>query len=84
MGIQWSDGYSSKVEILLELKEQTLRVAQVGPDSLILREPRQLPARTDAVLVITVDGQEERCHVHVPQESSGALVRFWSNCPSGG
>ncbi len=49
--------HSSLVQIRLEVNGHVLRVAQVGEDSLILREPCQLPSSMGKI-VITVDGQE--------------------------
>jgi hypothetical protein len=44
----------------------TLPVAQLGPDFLILHKPFEHPP-TDAEISLTVDGQEERWRVRLPQ-----------------
>jgi hypothetical protein len=49
--------YSSTVQIRLEVAGRVLHVAQVGENSLILREPCQLP-KSLGKIVITVDGEE--------------------------
>ncbi|WP_254512547.1 hypothetical protein [Anatilimnocola floriformis] len=54
-------GYSANVEIRLEVEGVILDVAQVGRDSLILREPYESPITAGARVVITVDGRE---HIH--------------------
>jgi hypothetical protein len=59
MGMRWQDGgYSSHVEIFLLLEGARLPVRQVGPNSLILRDPVEVPHGHARILVI-VDGEEE-------------------------
>lgn len=52
------EGYSSNVEIRLEIEGTVLRVAQVGRDSLVLSNPHDTPLAGYGRVVITVDGRE--------------------------
>jgi hypothetical protein len=70
MGIQWKDGYSAQVDVHLHLGEQRLRVAQIGPDSFILREFCAIPPGTSAKIVIKVDDDEEERHVFLHRGTS--------------
>lgn len=51
-------GYSSNVEIRLEIEGAVLSVAQVGRDSLVLSSPHDTPLAGYGRVVITVDGRE--------------------------
>lgn len=53
-------GHSSKVFIRLYVDENIVRVAQVGPRSLILRESFECPPETEAQIVVVVDGHMTR------------------------
>ncbi len=57
--------YSSDVTLRLLIDDRTLRLAQVGPNVIILRD-RFETATTDATLVITVDGQERKQPIVLP------------------
>jgi hypothetical protein len=61
MQIDRESGHSATVDIRLEIDGVVLEVAQVGRESLILREPYESPPTGDARVVITVDGRE---HAH--------------------
>jgi len=64
MGTRWgSGGYSSDVEIYLCANGERLRVAQVGPSRLLLRDRRNIFPGTSAVILICIDGMEEEHHV---------------------
>jgi hypothetical protein len=64
MGTRWADGgYSSDVEIYLCAGGERLRVAQVGPSQLLLRDRRDICPGTSAIILICIDGQEEEHHV---------------------
>ena len=64
MGNHWKDGgYSSDVTIYLCADGKRLRVAQVGPSRLILRDRCDIYPGTQAVICISVDGHEERHEV---------------------
>jgi len=53
------NGYSAQVDLELRLASgECLEVAQTGPKSLILREPKEIPLGS-ATLVVTVDGQSD-------------------------
>lgn len=49
----------------LRLGGQTVPVAQMGPDFLILQEPFSSPARS-GIVTLTVDGISEEIPVHLP------------------
>jgi len=60
------DRYSSEVTLRLLIDDQCLRIAQVGPNTLILRDQLDT-ATTSATLIITVDGNERRQAIVLPQ-----------------
>ena len=60
MGQRWLDGYSADVEVYLLIKGVRYDVAQIGGSKLILRGDPDIPANTQATLVVIVDGVEER------------------------
>jgi hypothetical protein len=66
MAIRSIDGYSSAIAIHLEVNGQKLAVAQVGPETLILRRPAEIPPSSAAVLVINIDGRIERDQIVLP------------------
>jgi hypothetical protein len=77
MGTRWKDGYSAHVELRLDLGDRVLKVAQVGPSSLILREPCDLePCFGD--LIIRVDDSVEKYRVALYEGASAknAIVRY--------
>jgi hypothetical protein len=58
-------GYSATVRMHLLVGTQSLSVAQVGPDFIILEAPASLtPARAE--LVVEIDGTEERTPIFLP------------------
>jgi hypothetical protein len=60
------DRYSAEVTLCLLIDGHELQISQVGPDMLILRD--QLDTKTtNATLVITVDGNERRQEIVLPQ-----------------
>jgi hypothetical protein len=59
MGIQWKDGFSAHVELFLLVEDKKLRVAQVGPESLILRDTCTIPPGTRGRIVIKVDDRRK-------------------------
>ncbi len=63
MAIQTEGGFSATVELSLQLGEEKLPVAKVGPNSFFLREPRELPPGTEGTLTIMVDGAATEYHV---------------------
>jgi hypothetical protein len=67
MGRVWSDGgYSSDVTIRLVANGRTYDVAQIGPDSMVLRGDDELP-RGHAQLIIIVDGKPRTSDIIVGQ-----------------
>jgi hypothetical protein len=60
------DRYSAEVTLRLIIDDRRLRIAQVGPDMLILRDQHDTKT-TNATLVITVDGKERRQEIVLPQ-----------------
>jgi hypothetical protein len=79
MGIHWKDGYSARVELYLDVGDKRLRVAQVGPASLILRDPCTLPPGTPGTIVINVDGtlKEHAVVLHNGAIASRDRVEFF-------
>jgi hypothetical protein len=61
---QSSIGHSSLVDMILRIDNQTLPVAQMGPDFLILKEPSSSSARFGTV-ILTVDGVSEEIPVRL-------------------
>jgi len=51
--------------------DQSLRIAQLGPDFLVLAEPAQL-APTTAEIVLQVDGRVSRRAVRLPEGATAA------------
>ena len=63
MGKQWNDGgYSTDVDLYLQVGERKLRIAQIGPDAFILRDECEFPPGTEGTIVIKVDGDERKIH----------------------
>ncbi|ADB16259.1 hypothetical protein Psta_1584 [Pirellula staleyi DSM 6068] len=58
MELQSHSGYSAQVAIRLEVNGDSLPVAQVGRDSLILKHPYEIGPTGEARVIITVDGKE--------------------------
>jgi hypothetical protein len=70
-------GYSSVVDLRLIVNGETVDVGQTGPDRIMLRQPRELPAGP-AELVITVDGKKTTYPI-VLQATNGpaTVVSYW-------
>jgi hypothetical protein len=63
MGQHWNDGgYSSEVELYLQIAEKTLPIARIGPNSFTLRDSCEYPPGTEATIVVKVDGRERKVH----------------------
>lgn len=71
MGTRWSDGYSADVQILLFVRGQQLRVAQIGPETLILRDLQAIPPGTTAKIVLKIDDHQETRDVVLTAGSTG-------------
>jgi hypothetical protein len=64
MMLSETKGHSAKVEIRLRVQGMLLNVAQVGEESLILREPCELPP-CYGLIEIVVDGHLDRYPVYL-------------------
>lgn len=71
----YRNGHSAVVQMRLLLNGSSLSVAQLGPDFLILQDSHDHPP-AEAEMSLTVDGQEERWRIRLPQgiRSSERLV----------
>ena len=74
-----TDGYSADVKIYLLVNGQKLRVAQAGPNRLVLRDLQAIPPESEGELIITVDGREYTRHafIHQAVEAGQELVEFF-------
>jgi hypothetical protein len=61
-------GHSSNVELFLLAGNQSLKLAQIGPSFVTLREPAELPPG-DAEILMKVDGRERRWSVSLTHGS---------------
>jgi len=68
-----STRYSAKVRIRLHINGQTLPVAQIGDGRLFFDTPVTFEEST-GVIVMTVDGQEERWHVTIPDQAEPSRI----------
>ena len=59
------NGYSADVRIHLNVNGYVLRVGQLGPDFVILRDPPNHPP-SKGEIVLSIDGEESRWIVHLP------------------
>ena len=67
-------GHSADVQIHLNVNGFTLPVGQLGPEFLILREPTEHPP-AEAEIVMSVDGNERRWNVFLPEGISAGKTR---------
>lgn len=67
-------GYSAQVAIELRLPERTVRVAQMGPDFLLLAEPVD-QAPCEAVVVLKVDQVGRSWSVFLPEGIAAGSLR---------
>jgi hypothetical protein len=58
-------GYSADVWLFLIALGTAIPLAQIGPDSVVLRDPIELP-RCEAEILMVVDGEERRWPVVLP------------------
>jgi hypothetical protein len=66
-------GYSSKVQLFLEMLGRVYSLSEIDPDFVTLREPADLPPG-NADVVMRVDGSEQRWPVELPH--GAAAVPF--------
>jgi hypothetical protein len=67
-------GHSAEVHMQLNLNGFVLPIGQLGPDFLILRDPTDHPP-AEAEIVMSIDGEERRWNVHLPDGISVDKVR---------
>jgi hypothetical protein len=63
-----SGGYSAQVRLRLQIAGHELRLRQVGHDRIILRDadfPTEISKELTGVIIMTVDGVEDRWPVHL-------------------
>jgi hypothetical protein len=59
-------GYSADVRMHLSLNGHVLKIAQLGPNFLVLKNATDHPP-VDAEIAMCIDGQEDRWRVHLPE-----------------
>ncbi|MBI2824480.1 MAG: hypothetical protein HYX69_07335 [Planctomycetia bacterium] len=74
MGFHWADGYSSTVEVFLEIDGERYRVERVGKGTFVLRDPCECPPGTAAKLIVGVDGVEKQLDI-VLSHGAGQGIR---------
>jgi hypothetical protein len=67
-------GHSAEVEMLLLVNGDSIPIAQMGPDFLLLDKPFDHPP-SPASLILRVDQNESRWDVHLPQGISSSSQR---------
>ncbi len=77
MGTQWKDGYSAHVELTLVVDGERLPVAQVGPESIILRNARELePCFADLIVQIDDSVHNYRIVIYDGASQSNPIVKY--------
>jgi hypothetical protein len=66
MTMKNQSGHSAEVRMTLLLEGQAIRIAQMGPDFLVLDSPVEHPACIAGV-TLSVDGREQRWSVRLPE-----------------
>ena len=69
-----SNGYSADVRMHLSVNGHTLRIGQLGPDFIILRDAFDLPA-SEAQITVSIDGRTRQWSVQLPEGISAAKAR---------
>jgi hypothetical protein len=80
MGRRWSDGgYSSEIRLSRLFGDEHIPLAQISRTGFLLRSAREIPAQTDATILIVVDGREKRRHafIHRGADGSGCFVEYF-------
>jgi len=77
MGMHWKDGgYSASVDVYMIVNGQRIEIAEIGPDSMVLRDHEQV-VRGAAEIVIEVDGQKETHHVILcNHDTASSILEF--------
>jgi len=75
--MHWKDGgYSATVEVYVIVNGQRIEVAEIGPDSMVLRDHDHV-ACGHAEIVIEVDGQKETRHVFLSNyDTASSILEF--------
>jgi hypothetical protein len=68
-----ASGYSSHVQLYLEMSGRTIALSEIGPGFVSLREPTDIPPG-DAEVVMRIDDHETRWSVELP--NGAAAVPF--------
>jgi len=73
-----SFGYSPKILIYLDIGGKTIRLADVLEDSATLYESADVAANTPAILVFSIDGEEERQNIVLSHgiSKNDSLINF--------
>ncbi|MGQ0636166.1 MAG: hypothetical protein ACT4QC_16255 [Planctomycetaceae bacterium] len=64
-GATRGNGYSATVKLDLEVGDRLISLHQIGPGTIWLREPIDLPP-CDAIVVMHIDDHEQRWPVYLP------------------
>lgn len=67
-------GYSADVRMQLNVNGFVLAIGQLGPDFIILRDSVDHPP-TEAEIVMSIDGEESRWNVELPNGISPERLR---------
>ncbi len=66
MGVHHEDGYSATVEGYFVVGNERFRLAKTNGSTFVLAEPCAVAPATQGELVITIDENEQRCSIEVP------------------
>jgi hypothetical protein len=72
------DGYSAHVSLKLHVSGEVIDVAKVGPERIVLKEPRHISSG-EAQLEITIGGTRKEQHVVLAPQDLRSLgeIRYW-------
>ena len=78
IGVLPQHGYSAKVEAYLHVQDRRLKIGRIGASALELRETCDVPASTNATVVVSVDGLEQRMPILLIHgiSNGSAIVEF--------
>jgi len=72
--MHWKDGgYSASVDVYVIVDGQKIEVAEIGPDSMVLRDHEHV-VRGSAEIVIEVDGHKEIHHVILSNHDTASSI----------
>jgi hypothetical protein len=69
-------GYSAAVALKLYVGGQVLRLAQVGPERIVLKQPEPVPAG-EAELEVTIDGSTTRQSIVIETSGAATTGEIW-------